>query len=100
MWALTNLHRQVLLRRCSPGIRHRPFFPNPVRNGEGLNIEISQPTSEERMAFLFDLSGKEIKRQLLSGDQDVFEMPLAGLPAGVYLLQLGGMGERKVFVVP
>lgn len=74
-------------------------FPNPVHNGEGLNIEISQPRSGERMAFLFHLNGQEIKRQLLSEDQDVVEMPLPGLPEGVYFLRVSGMGSRKVLVL-
>ncbi len=66
-------------------------FPNPVRQGEALQLSLSLPTSVAIDFSLFSLTGNKIaslgKYSLLSGEQQV-KFSLPNLPIGVYLLQL------------
>ncbi|MFN0036957.1 MAG: right-handed parallel beta-helix repeat-containing protein [Saprospiraceae bacterium] len=73
--------------------------PNPLCVGEALNIQMAEPLAAERVACLFDVTGRVVQKQGLLQGQNVFQMPLPPLPPGVYFLQVSGLGIGKVLVV-
>jgi hypothetical protein len=73
------------------------IYPNPAT--EVLNISFNEPVSAT--ARLFDLSGKEVKKEIISGSDATIRT--ADLDKGFYILKLTGENlniVRKVLIQP
>ncbi|MCO6489047.1 MAG: S8 family serine peptidase [Phaeodactylibacter sp.] len=74
-------------------------FPNPAREAIFLSVNLIQPRDAE--VFLADMLGRPVwRRQLELSPNEAVEIPVSGLPAGLYSLvvQVDGVlvGERVV----
>ncbi len=70
------------------------LFPNPANGNVTFTLE-SDYVGEATLT-LYDLTGKQVKTQLLSLEGDTFrsEIGLGDLPAGIYLAQLQAGREQ------
>ena len=65
--------------------------PNPTSNV--VRFDVGSNTDHTIACRIFDLSGNLVRQAGLSGTNN--EVPLAGLPAGIYLWELRGKGWHK-----
>lgn len=79
-------------------------FPNPVKAGGSLQIRWDDTDEQQLQYQLYNAEGKRLRGGLLNGLSTSLEPAItAGLPAGLYWLQVSGagrMGSRPFVVVP
>lgn len=68
------------------------FFPNPVANGEDLELNIQHPATGLFTLCITDLTGKKwLERTIDKRQADYSDLlPISGFPKGVYILQIAG----------
>ena len=78
----------------SPGLK---FFPNPAKSE--LNVSFISTTDGDGQVRIYDLTGKEVFRQLASiiAGTNAITIPLANLPSGMYMAELV-MGTEQIGV--
>jgi len=67
------------------GVRNTSVYPNPLRNGESITLELNFVPEYPMEVSVFDLSGKTIERQMLS--KSSLTMPVQ-LNTGMYILKV------------
>lgn len=67
-------------------------FPNPMSNQ--LQLRWTAQLSRTLALELFDLNGRQLRRQTVDGRSGNASLEVAGLPAGVYLLRINGTVRR------
>ncbi len=72
--------------------------PNPVSGNQVLRIEFSQALDRANKALLLNASGKIMQTAPLARGAKNCQMQLESLEAGVYILQIAGIGVEKVVV--
>ena len=70
-------------------------FPNPVAGGQLLTIQTNQAIQCKSTAFLFDGMGSIVRKADFQSGLKSFEIPLEGLPAGIYFLKIQGYEKAK-----
>ncbi len=94
---------QVVQTEELPGLTEAALFPNPAEGQTALRLTLEQP--QPAVLSLYSASGQEVYRsaaELQSGSQQL-NIPLGGLPAGLYELVLRtpqGQLNRKISVLP
>ncbi len=64
------------------------FYPNPISNGEILNISLSQPLNHATISIA-SMSGRIVaQREMARMESGLNEMPVNGLSQGVYFIQV------------
>lgn len=72
------------------------FIPNPVQNGK-LYFDCSNTTQAgPANIHLYDLYGQVVHRRAVMLVDGVNELEVAGLPNGLYVLEVVGQGFRRV----
>ena len=69
-------------------------FPNPV--ADRLQVRWSAPGNRTIDLELYDVNGRQLLRQQTGLSAGSAELPVAGLPAGLYLLRVDGAVRRVV----
>ncbi len=67
------------------GVRNTSVYPNPLRNGENITLELNFVPEYPLEVSVFDLSGKTIEKQMLT--KSSLTLPVQ-LSAGMYLLKV------------
>ncbi len=64
-------------------------FPNPVRGGQLLNVELAPPRPSAVTFEIFDLRGRRLQRrvQVLESGRRYLAVDLGDMPSGVYFLR-------------
>lgn len=71
-------------------------FPNPVQ--DHLTIRLEAPFRKPMEVRLLDLQGREVRRMQLAAGESERSLDVTGLAPGIYVLDVGGIGRRKVVV--
>lgn len=71
-------------------------FPNPAQ--DHLTIRLETPFRKPTEVRLLDLQGREVRRMQLAAGEGEDSLEVTGLAAGVYVMEVGVMGRRKVVV--
>jgi len=98
--------KQVLEARAEPTRRTEPLlviYPNPVSRGRSLTVEFEGP-SAARAVELYTVSGQRIRATTdpPANGRRWFQLETRGLPPGVYLLRVRGLGfdtSRRVMLL-
>jgi len=67
------------------GVRNTSVYPNPLRNGESITLELNFVPEYPMEVSVFDLSGKTMERQMLT--KSSITMPVQ-LSTGMYILKV------------
>ena len=59
-------------------------------NSQGLTVALPQPAPADFRLRLFSLSGKLLKDNMLRAGECHYSLPLAGIPSGIYVVQING----------
>ena len=86
--------RTLLPARAAQTAAAFSLYPNPAR--EAATLQLREPAREGSTMQLRDALGRAVWQGSLSAGQRSAEVPLAGLPAGIYLVQLGAPGEAPL----
>jgi hypothetical protein len=73
-------------------------YPNPLTANQMLTIVLNQALQAESQAFLIDMTGKTILKQSFERGRKTFQLNLQSMPLGTYLLQIAGVGMKKVVI--
>ena len=68
------------------------FYPNPAQTV--FYVDIPQPTNRKLIAELYELSGRLLKKQLLTHSHN--EISVSNLPAGLYQLVITNNKEKAI----
>ncbi len=68
------------------------LFPNPV--SQQLYLRWPSPLSQNTSLDLYDLAGRRLQSQQLAASLTEYRLDMNKLPAGVYLLRVGGKAHR------
>ena len=68
-------------------------FPNPAT--KWLNIRVSEEVADPLPVRLIDREGRQVKALVLPPGQKEWAIPLQGLAAGYYLLDVGRLGRER-----
>lgn len=74
-----------------PGLGELRLYPQPVVAGEALSLNLNAIRSETVMFQLVSMSGQTVRSwtEQVTGGQNQFWVPTAGLSAGLYALRVG-----------
>ncbi|MDQ2792436.1 MAG: T9SS type A sorting domain-containing protein [Bacteroidota bacterium] len=75
----------VVTVRLAPGPQPSLAYPNPAT--DRLRLDLTAAPAEPCAVRVLSLAGQVVRAEILTGGR-VQEIPLAGLPAGLYLLQV------------
>ncbi|MCI4669088.1 MAG: PQQ-dependent sugar dehydrogenase [Bacteroidia bacterium] len=72
-------------------------YPNPVRPGQTIHVEVSTDQNGMMAASLFDMNGKQLyhSRMVVVAGKYIHTIPVNGLPQGSYVLKLQGETWQK-----
>lgn len=69
------------------------IYPNPIAQGNNLKIQASGITSNDVFVNVYDITGKVILQQKLTGQQEVFEINTNGLQKGMYIFNVSSQNQ-------
>lgn len=75
------------------GLRNTSVYPNPLQNGESLNLEVNFVPEYPLEVSVFDLSGKRIERLMLEGSSTTLPIQLS---AGMYVIKVTSPEYKSV----
>ena len=82
---------------ASPDLSRSPagltLVPNPAGHVRAL---LTEPTQRPTHAQVLDALGRKVRHVLVAIGAMSVELPLAGLPAGVYTVRVGASTQRLV----
>lgn len=64
-------------------------YPNPA--DDVIFIQVNENTESELDISLVDINGKKCYQQTISGNQNIYQINVSNLPAGMYTLMVSGM---------
>jgi hypothetical protein len=86
-------------KSTSSTLQKMTLSPNPA--SQSINMEFEE-TSEARLIQIFDLQGRLVKQQSVSGAQDIHSIDVYNLPVGTYILRStddkGRLSQEKMVI--
>jgi len=78
------------------------FFPNPLRNGQSLRIEVGQPLNDAVLRIISISGQTQLQQDFRRLEQGIFDLPVSDLASGLYLVRLdaeeGSQVHRMVVI--
>jgi len=69
------------------------LYPNPAM-GNMINIEIENPAGDSADVMMYDITGRLIKRQTLTVNNGVIQLPINELASGQYYVSISHAGKE------
>jgi hypothetical protein len=86
-------------KSTSSTLQKMTLSPNPA--SQSINMEFEE-TSEARLIQIFDLQGRLVKQQSVSGAQDIHSIDVYNLPVGTYIVRStddkGRLSQEKMVI--